>query len=182
MNAIRTSIAAALMALGAASMLPSGSVLAAAPPAAAAEPAGQHRGPGGGPERMFEKLGLSAEQKSKVDAIVAAKASALKSLHEQMRTNMEKLRSIKPDDATYSAVLSQIAKANGSLTTQAISEQGDMQAKLYAVLTPEQRTQLSEKQARMRERMKEGGKRWGHRPPEGDDVPGAEPSEDGPPL
>ena len=176
MNAIRNSIAAALMALGAASMLPATAALAAPPP----PDAGDHQR---GPERMFEKLGLSADQKAKIDAIMAAKGPAMKSLHEQMRTNMEKLHSTKPDDPNYTALVSQIAQANGSLTTQEISAQGDMHAQLYAVLTPAQRTQLQAIQAKMHDRMKQGGKHWGHRPPPGDDgEPGDSPPDGPPPM
>ena len=177
MNAIRTRIAAALMALGAASMLPAGVALAASPSADAGP--GMHGDHHRGPERMFEKLGLSADQKAKVDAIMAAKGPALKSLHEQMQTNMEKLHATKPDDPNYSALVSQVAQSNGSLTTQAISAQGDMHAQLYAVLTPAQRTQLQDMQAEMHDRMKAGGKHWGHRPPPGDAA--GDPPSDGPP-
>ncbi len=180
MNAIRNSIAAALMALGVVSMLPATTVLAAAPPADAGP--GMHGDHHRGPERMFEKLGLNADQKAKVDAIMAAKGPALKNLHEQMRTNMEKLRSTKPDEPNYSALVSQVAQANGSLTTQAISAQGDMHAQLYAVLTPAQRMQLQEMQSKMHERMKEGGKHWSHRPLPGEGLPGEPPSDDARPM
>jgi Spy/CpxP family protein refolding chaperone len=179
MNSIRNSIAAALMALGVVSMLPATAAVAAAPPPDAGP--GMHGDHHRGPERMFEKLGLSADQKAKVDAIMAAKGPALKNLHEQMRTNMEKLHSIKPDDPNYSALVSQVAQSNGALTTQAISAQGDMHAQLYAVLTPAQRTQLQEMQSKMHDRMKEGGKHWGHRPPPGEGAPG-EPPDDAPPM
>lgn len=179
MNAIRTRIAAALMALGAASMLPATAVLAATPPPDG--PPGMHGDHHRGPERMFEKLGLTADQKAKVDAIMAAKGPALKTLHEQMRTNMEKLHSTKPDDPNYSALVSQVAQSNGSLTTQAISAQGDMHSQLYAVLTPAQRTQLQDIQAKMHDRMKAGGKHWGHRPPPGEGTPD-EPPPDGAPM
>ena len=178
MNAIRTRIAAALMALGAASMLPAGAAFATPPPADAGP--GMHGDHHRGPERMFEQLGLSADQKAKVDAIMAAKGPVLKNLHEQMQTNMEKLHSTKPDDPNYSALVSQVAQSNGSLTTQAISAQGDMHAQLYAVLTPAQRTQLQDMQAKMHDRMKAGGKHWGHRQPPGDDAAG-DPPPDGPP-
>ncbi len=154
MNAIRTSVAVALMALGAVSMAP-------AAQASAAEHGGHHRGP----EQMFEQLGLSADQKARVDAIMAAQGPALKNLHEQMRTNMEKLHSTKPDDPNYGALVSQVAQTNGSLMTQAISAQGDMHARLYAILTPAQRTQLEQMQAKMCEHMKDGAGHWRHHPP-----------------
>ena len=150
-------------------------------PAAAMEP--MHGGQPGhfGPQHMYEKLGLSATQKSSSDAVFAAKGPALKNLHEQIRTNMEKLHQISPDDPGYSATISQLAQANGSLTTQLISAEADMRAQVFAILTPAQRTQLKAMEAKMRDHMREEMKgeagHWGHHGP----PPGSSPRPAAPP-
>jgi len=117
-----------------------------------------------GPERMFDKLGLSAEQKASVKTILDSDGKRVQDLHVQMRTNMEKLHQTKPDDPAYSALVSQVAQDNGALTTQVISAQGEMRARLYAVLTAAQKTQLADMEARMKARMKQGEHRWRHGP------------------
>ncbi|MBS0399553.1 MAG: periplasmic heavy metal sensor [Proteobacteria bacterium] len=132
-----------------------------------------------GPEHMFDKLGLSAEQKASVKSIFDTDGKRLQDLRVQMRTNMEKLHQTKPDDPTYDSLVSQVAKDNGALTTQVISAQGAMHARLYAVLTPAQKTQLAGMEARMRERMKQGEHRRHHGPgQDGGPPPDARP--DGP--
>jgi protein CpxP len=168
MYPIRTGIAAAILAAGVASIAMAAQ---SAPPAAEAPPAPMgpmHEG-NFSPRHLYEELGLSAEQKASSDAIFAAKGPALKNLHEQMRTNMEKLHEMSPDDPKYRDTVSQLAQTNGSLMTQLISAEGDMRAQLFAILTPAQRTQLAAIEAKMRERMREHMKghrgHWGHRGP-----------------
>jgi protein CpxP len=192
MISIRTTTAAALLALGCAAAWP---LAAAAAPAAPDAPPPPHAGMRHhGPEMLFEKLGLSADQKSRVQAIMQAKGPQMQKLHEQMRVNMQKLHELKPDDPKYSEVVSQVAQDNGALMTQSISAQGDMRAQMYAMLTPAQKKQLDELEAKMRERMQEAGKHWRHHGgmmepmgpmgpmgPEGPEAPEAPPPPDAPP-
>lgn len=110
------------------------------------------RGPRGGQmvERMAEELGLSAEQTAKVKAI-----------HEAARPQMEAIR----NDAS----LSREQKREKS---QAI--QKDTEAKVDAVLTPEQQAKAKEMRAKLRERMKERrGPKGGEGGPEHDGPPPA---------
>ncbi len=169
-----TSLAATLLALGGMAAAASGMAAPAAPDAPP-PPRPPHGMRHHGPEAMFDKLGLSAEQKAKAKAIMEAKGPQMKKLHEQIRANMEKLHGVKPDDPTYSEVVSQVAQENGALTTQAISAQGDMRAQMYQLLTPAQKQQLSGLESKMREHMKKAGKRWGPHGmmmgPMGDDGP-----------
>ena len=166
-------VCATALSAGAASTSSTSSAGSAAPPSG-----GWHHGP----ERMFDKLGLSADQKASVKAIFESNGKQVRDLHGKMRSNMEKLHQTKPDDPNYSTLVSQVAQDNGALTSQAISAQGDMRAKLYAVLTPAQRTQLADMEAKMKERMKKGD--W-HRGPHGHGPgpggPGFEDGAGGPP-
>ena len=180
---IRTTIAAAILAAGIVSMAPAAEPNPPAPP----PPGAMHEGHDGhfSPQRLYEKLGLNADQKSRSDAVFAAKGPQLKSLHEQLRANMEKIHQITPDDPNYSATISQLAQTSGSLTTQLISAEGDLRAQLFAILTPAQKTQLAALEAKLREHMREhmshmkGGKHWGHAlPPPDAPVPLADAPQD----
>ena len=157
-------LGAGLASLTCAALL-AGSAFAAAPAnPSPAPPPGMHAGHGEhGPQHLFDKLGLSADQKARVDAVFQSKGTQVKDLHEKMRANMDKLHQAKPDDPNYAALVSQVAQDNGALTTQAISAMGDMHAQLYAVLTPAQRKQFEQMQTKMHERMKEHGWRRGPR-------------------
>lgn len=169
-------LGAGLASLTCAALL-AGSAFAAAPAnPPPAPPPGMHAGHGEhGPQHLFDKLGLSADQKARVDAVFQSKGTQVKDLHEKMRANMDKLHQAKPDDPNYAALVSQVAQDNGALTTQAISAQGDMRAQMYQLLTPAQKQQLSGLESKMREHMKKAGKRWGPHGmmmgPMGDDGP-----------
>jgi protein CpxP len=116
-------------------------------------PPGGHRGPGG-PERRVEmlqkRLSLSDDQTAQV-----------KEIFDGQRAKMEALNS------------------NTSLTPQdhraqmkAIREDGD--AKIHAILTPEQKTKYDEMEARMRERAQDhrrGGQEGGPPPNDGSTAP-----------
>jgi Spy/CpxP family protein refolding chaperone len=124
-----------------------------------------HRGHGFGPAHMFFKLDLTAEQKASMKSILTESAPAMKALHEQMRANMEKLRQTTPDDASaYEAAVTEVSQSAGTLHTQMVAADANLYAKLYALLTPAQKTQLAALQAkwqadaaeRMQERMQRG--------------------------
>jgi Spy/CpxP family protein refolding chaperone len=141
---IAGALAAALLTLGAV-------------PPAAAQTAPDAPPPGGpqawgpphpmGPAHLFHQLSLSDTQKQSVQALVTAAAPDLKSLHEQVRANLRKLQAVTPDDPTYAAVLAEVSQSNGNLHTQIATEEGNLYAQMFALLTPAQKTQLAALQA-----------------------------------
>ncbi len=161
MNALRAGLAAAILASSWTAIGPS---FAADSPVPGGPRIGGPRDSGPMRERIYEKLNLTADQKSKVDAIFDSQGASLKSLHEQIHGNMQRLHAVKPDDPNYATTVSDVSQANGSLTSQAITAEADLRAKVYAVLTPAQRTQLEAMETRMHERMRNGGG-WHHGPP-----------------
>jgi len=113
-------------------------------------PPGGHPGwghhPGGhgwGPAHLYRKLGLTADQQASVQAIMQAARPGFESLHQQMRANDAKLRATTPDDPNYASIASEVGQTRGALTTQLAAQEADLNAKLYAVLTPAQKTQLA---------------------------------------
>jgi Spy/CpxP family protein refolding chaperone len=163
MSPNRHSVAAAILAgllVGGALPL----VAAAAPDAADAAPPpppdgrpgwGHHGGPDGGPHawgpaHLYRKLGLTADQQASVKAIMEAARPSFESLRKQMRDNDAKLRATTPDDPNYAQIASDAGQTQGTLATQMFAQQADLRAKLYAVLTPAQKTQLGTLEAQRR--------------------------------
>jgi Spy/CpxP family protein refolding chaperone len=179
MKSIRNLLAGGLLAAAAlataAGAAPAAADDASSPPP---PPPGPHgwagHGPGHhgfGPERIFSKLGLTADQQQSVDAILAAKRPDLKSLHQQMRANSLKLWQTKPDDPNYAETVAEVSQANAALTTQQITMMADLRAQLYGVLTQPQKVQLAALEAKMQARMQQHGMR-GHPPGAGGPPPG----------
>jgi Spy/CpxP family protein refolding chaperone len=178
MKSIRFLLAGSLLA-AAALATAAGAAPAAADEASSAPPPppGPHgwggHGPrhhGWGPQRLFSKLGLSADQQQSVEAILAAKRPELKSLHQQMRANSQKLWQTKPDDPNYAGTVAEVSQANAALLTQQITMTADLRAQLYGVLTQPQKTQLAALEAQMRAHMQERFKH-GHPPGAGGPPP-----------
>ncbi len=169
MKAIRTFVAGTLAAGAAlvAISLPlatAGAASAATDDAATANApsAGWHGGHHGwGPARLYAKLGLSVEQQASVKSILAAAGPGLKSLHQQIRANSMKLRQTSPDDPNYASIANEVSQTHGTLSTQLVAQLADVRSKLYAVLTPAQKTQLAALEAKW---QANGAKHWGHGP------------------
>lgn len=164
MKVIRTGLAALILAAGVATIAAADD---SAPPASPG-PVGESHG-GHGPQHLYEKLGLSADQKARVDAVFAAKGPSVKSLHNRLHGNMETLHKMSPDDPNYATTVSQLAQSSGTLTTQLVSAEGDMRSQLFAILTSAQKTQLKAIEAKMSDHMKreghgQGPRHWGPEP------------------
>src|ERR1700685_535620 len=115
------------------------------PPAPGAHGWGHHRGPW----HLLGKLGLSDAQKAQVKTIMTAARPEMQSLHEQMHANMQKLQQTQPTDANYSTIAAQVSQTHGSLSAQMMTQQANIRAQIYKVLTPAQQTQLATLQAQM---------------------------------
>lgn len=147
MKSIRNVVAGTLLAGGALlTAATSFSIASAADDAtAAAPPAGRH-GPGahgGGPGHLFSKLGLTADQKASIKSIMTAAKPQMKTLHDQMRANHQKLMQTKPDDPNYGSVVAEVAQSNATLASQRTTQGSQLRSQMYAVLTPAQKTQLA---------------------------------------
>ncbi len=164
--------AALLAATSTLSMAAAADDTASAPPTGA-PPAGPHgwgHGPGAdgpgreGPGHLFSKLGLSTEQQASIKAIMTAAKPQMKSMHDQMHANHLKLTQTKPDDPNYGNVVAEVAQSNAALASQRTSRAAELRTQMYAVLTPEQKTQLTALEAQWAEHPHHG--RW-QRGPQG---------------
>jgi Spy/CpxP family protein refolding chaperone len=153
MKTIRIAVAAGALGLAGlvAAAVPFAYALAQDSPTDAMTDASPHGGwghrHGWGAMRAFHELGLSDEQKASMKAILRSAAPGMKSLHEQIRANMQELRATAPDHPDYASVVASVSQKAGSLETQKTTQQANLYSQLYAVLTPAQKTQLASMQA-----------------------------------
>jgi protein CpxP len=126
-------------------------------------------GPHGfGPERIYSKLGLTADQQASIKSIMTADKPQMKSLHDQMRANHLKLMQTKPDDPNYGTVVAEVAQANAALASQHTTQAAELRRQMYAVLTPAQKTQLASLEAQWASQphhARWGGRHGGDAPP-----------------
>ena len=165
MKSIRKVLAVTLLAGGALLTAATSFTIANAADDAATAPTPGARGPGPhgfGPGRMYSQLGLTVEQQASIKAIFTAAKPQMKSLHEQMRANHLKLMQTKPDDPNYATVVAEVAQSNATLASQRTTQDAELKAQIYGVLTAPQKTQLAALEAQWAANPHHG--HWGHGP------------------
>jgi protein CpxP len=169
MKSIRNLLAGSLLAAGAlVTAAASISIATAADETTTNTPpsAGPHGWHHHGPGHLLSKLNLSDDQKAQVKAIMTNAGPQMKSIHEQMHTNSLKLRQMQPTDSNYASVVAEVSQANGTLHSQMISQQAEVRASVFKILTPAQQTQLKALEAQMESRGHGGfGPRGAGAPP-----------------
>jgi Spy/CpxP family protein refolding chaperone len=115
--------------------------------------------------RMADELGITAEQRQRIDAIRAEHSEAIKAARENVadkRRALEEAYAAEPvDKATVDARLQELGDAQEALMQRA----SEVRLAIHDVLTPEQRAKARELRAKGRERFKERRKAWGDRAP-----------------
>jgi Spy/CpxP family protein refolding chaperone len=110
-------------------------------PNAAPTPRGPHHG-WGGPDRGFQRvlgqLDLTAEQKSRIQALVVQATPAMQATQQSGRANRDQLLITPPTDPAYPGLLA-FAKSNAA---ELIQQMSDLWAQVYGELTPDQRAQI----------------------------------------
>lgn len=102
--------------------------------------------------KMLEKLNLSAEQREKIDAQLETSKPKMADLHEEMRANKEAIKAQQFSDSYNAATVKSLADKQGGYVSQMIVMRSDVNNKIYAILTPEQRAQLHAMEAEKSER------------------------------
>ncbi len=114
---------------------------------------GGHAGHGGSYLHHLEKkLDLTEEQKAAIAEI--HKAHPRDENKEDRRNFRRDLADLDPAAADYQQQVTAIAKEQAANLEQTIIERGAVHAKVYAILTPEQRVKLKELKAKRQERVK----------------------------
>lgn len=124
----------------------------------AGEGRGDHHGKGhhhgeGRPymHHLVAKLDLTEEQKATIEEIHKAYPRDGKAHKRQFARDLAELDPAAPD---YQQKVAAIAKEQAANLEQAIIERGQVHAKVYEVLTPDQRAKLQELKAKRREKLK----------------------------
>lgn len=110
-------------------------------------------------ERMAGELQLTEDQKQKLKGIYESARPEMQQVRDLARQNAEKLRSVKPGDRNYDAVVAEVARSAGDLAARAITNGAQLRSQTWAVLTPEQRQKLETLQAKRQEARKQRGSR-----------------------
>lgn len=105
--------------------------------------------------RMAERLNLSDEQKTQIKTILADSKTRVKPLMEEMRAQHETLEALGTDGQFDAERVEAAANAQTAASKQLIVEKEKTKAAVFAVLTPEQRTQAAALKNEFKGRMKD---------------------------
>jgi periplasmic protein CpxP/Spy len=151
MKSIRNMLSATVLAAGAVLTAASSSGLASAAEdtaAATTPPPGpggwKHHGhQGWGMGHLYHQLGLTPAQQASIKTILTNASPQMKSLHQQLRANQQKLWQTQPSASNYQSVVAEVAQANGALDVQLITQKATISADIFnTVLNSTQQAQL----------------------------------------
>lgn len=110
------------------------------PATAPAAPMQQDQGAHDG---LMQQLNLTADQQSKMKQLMQEYGPKMSALHDKMLENRKSLQALSGQTgADADAKVNQIATSQGDLLKQVIIMRNDIQNKINAILTPEQRQKL----------------------------------------
>jgi Spy/CpxP family protein refolding chaperone len=110
---------------------------------------------------ILHQLHLSADQQTKVKAILAQAKPRRQALHEATLSNRSQLATTPPTDPGYAALV-QTAQNDAAARVQLRS---DLWTQIYAVLTPAQQQQLPQLVAARQQAHKDRAEAWRAQPP-----------------
>jgi Spy/CpxP family protein refolding chaperone len=101
--------------------------------------------------RVVEKLELSESQRANIRSLMDASKAERNAMREEHREVMHASMRTLPDDPNYTALV----EKRKQLTSQTIQQRSDLNAQIYAVLTPEQKAKVPHLIEESRSEMKE---------------------------
>ena len=104
---------------------------------------GKGRGRGERMEKLLQQLDLTSEQAQKIQAIREESNRENEALYQEMKTNHEQMRSLFSSDASSEQLRQQYQKSQ-DLHQKLGNNRFEMMVQVREVLTPEQRTKMSE--------------------------------------
>src|SRR5690606_13147755 len=102
-------------------------------------------------ERMYEMLDLSAEQRQSVQQIHEQYREQMRSQMKDRGPRQGTFMDLDPEDPNYEQQVQALAKSHAEAAEQRILLGAEKHAKIYAVLTEEQREKLKELHAQRKE-------------------------------
>jgi Spy/CpxP family protein refolding chaperone len=109
-------------------------------------------------ERMADKLDLSDEQWQQFKQIHRKARPQMLELKDAMQDNREALRKLKPESSQFDKQVAKLARQQGELVTQRVIQHNQVRARVFAILTSEQREKAEKmKRNHFRGHGKQGG-------------------------
>ncbi|HEY3037383.1 MAG TPA: Spy/CpxP family protein refolding chaperone [Pyrinomonadaceae bacterium] len=108
---------------------------------------------------MFQGLDLTDDQKAKMKEISQSFRERTQSLHQQLSAKRQELRQASEGGTFNEALATQKLQESASLQAKLMGEQFRMRQQMFAVLTPEQKTQLEQKRAEFKAKRANHGER-----------------------
>jgi len=108
---------------------------------------------------MMQQLGLSAEQRQKMQALMKEKGAVMQSLNQQQRQIKMKISGLDTATANYKDEIFSLADKQAEISRRMVVEMGETRFKMDALLSPEQRQNFSQMRASRRammQRMQQG--------------------------
>jgi len=105
---------------------------------------------------LFKKLNLTDAQKDEIKAITTEERSKIKPLTQQLKAGRKQLNALRKSGPFDEAKVRSIARGQADAMTELIVVQERMHSRVYAVLTPEQRTKAEELQQSSKGRPEKG--------------------------
>ena len=114
---------------------------------------GQHKGPGGrgfNVERMSNRLNLTEEQRTQVQAIVDGNSEQMTDLRTRMQQNRETMRQLVQQTPFDEEEVRKLADEQGDLKADMIVLRTQQRSEINAILSDEQRAQMQNRPWRKR--------------------------------
>ncbi|NDE01836.1 MAG: hypothetical protein EBZ91_08820 [Gammaproteobacteria bacterium] len=119
-------------------------------------------------QRLADDLQLTPQQRGKITEHVATHGPEMRRLAAEMAKQSRALRELNPADSKFSTAVGEAAKRMGDLSAQMVRQGGELRAKVWQVLTPEQRAKADARQQQMKQRRMEMRERRERRGPGGE--------------
>jgi len=110
---------------------------------------------GRGFERIAQKLNLTDEQKAQVKTITEDSKTRIKPLMETLRENHKQAENLGVDGTFNEEQVNQIANTQAETMKQLFIEKEKTKARIFAILTPEQRTEAAKMKEQFKDKFKD---------------------------
>ncbi len=104
----------------------------------------KHHGHCSGHHHLWKKLHVTEAQKTQIHAIISEERAKMKPLFEHLKAGREELKALRKSGTFDDAKVRSIAKGQADTIIELIVTKERIKSKVFAVLTPEQRTKAQE--------------------------------------
>jgi len=108
-----------------------------------------------GDMRMLDELGLSDAQRTSIHQMMQESFGQARPEMQALRQKREALDAATPGSSAYQSAANELADAEANAARQRVARRAALRAKIYGVLTSEQRTQLASLRADRKAKMQQ---------------------------